>query len=427
MTTITQDPKFAGMLPKTFLHGYASASYQVEGGYQQDDRGPSNWDEALKDMINGNEADNSYNMWRDDIELLGHPTRLVASGGKNDPVNQKGLDYYSSLIDGLLAANITPFITLTHFDTPLELEKRYNGWLATGEKAELFFQDFENYGRLLFKTYGDRVKHWITINGPHVYTLLSAAFLKKATFNTEVDMWKQGNNLMMGHARVVDVYRQEFYPTQHGMIGISLNCDWAEPIDGSAEAKAASIQVNDVILGWFADPIFLGKHNATIQRIAGSALDDFTPADWKLIHGSSDFFGLKHYGTKYCTGKIPTEPNLMVLFFGRVEQVVEDLQGKPIGRKGHGGHPYNVPWGFRKILNIVHNRWTSASVTGKAIPIYITENGWSSENESQRTFEEIINDTEREEYYAGYIEAMLRAIKEDGILVQGYLAWSLLE
>lgn len=70
MSTIIQDAMLSGMLPRTFLHGYASASYQIEGGYQQDGRGPSNWDEVLKDMANGNEADNSYNLWRDDIELL---------------------------------------------------------------------------------------------------------------------------------------------------------------------------------------------------------------------------------------------------------------------------------------------------------------------------------------------------------------------
>ncbi|KAG8846892.1 hypothetical protein FRB96_001737 [Tulasnella sp. 330] len=138
------------MHPKTLLHGHASTSFQVEGGYQQDGPGPSNWDEGLKDMINGNEPDNSYNMWKDDIELLKKYgatsyrfsiswSRFIPLGGENDLVNQKGLDYYSSLIDGLLAVSVTPFITLTYFNTPLELEKRYSGWLATGETTGSFF------------------------------------------------------------------------------------------------------------------------------------------------------------------------------------------------------------------------------------------------------------------------------------------------
>ncbi|KAG9029116.1 hypothetical protein FRB95_005659 [Tulasnella sp. JGI-2019a] len=437
--TITQDPTLAHILPKTFLHGYGSASYQIEGGYPEDGRGSSIWDEALKDSkANGNDAVDSYHLWQEDIALLKKYgatayrfsvswPRIIPLGGKNDPVNQKGLDYYSNLIDGLLAANITPVITLYHWDLPFELEKRYHGWLANGSDKEKFLQDFENYARLLFRMYGDRVKHWITFNAPHIFTMLTGLFLKRGAFNTEVDMWKQGNNLILGHARVADIYKREFKIAQKGRIGITLNCDWVEPIDGSAGAKAASLQANDIMLGWFADPIYLGKHNETVKRIAGPALDDFTPEEWSLIYGSSEFFGLNHYRARYSTGKFLSSPNTLELFFGRAEQVTEDLQGKLIGRKGHNGHPYNVPWGFRKLLVLIHQKWTSVAVSGKAIPIYVTENGWSTENEAQKTLEEIVNDTERQEYFAGYLEAMLRAIKEDGVLIEGYFGWSLLE
>ncbi|KAG8997910.1 hypothetical protein FRB94_007380 [Tulasnella sp. JGI-2019a] len=437
--TIVQDPTLSQILPKTFLHGYSSASYQIEGGSQEDGRGPSVWDDALKNSKdNGNDAVDSYHMWQEDIELLKKYgatayrfsiswSRVIPLGGKDDPVNQKGLDYYSNLIDGLLAANITPFITLHHWDLPLELERRYNGWLATDSQKESLFQDFQNYARILFRTYGDRVKHWVTLNEPHIYTMYSAIVLKRATFNTEVDMWKQGNNLIIGHARVVDLYRREFKSSQKGTIGISLNCDWAEPIDSSSDAKAASLQISDLTLGWFADPIFLGKHNETVKRIAGPALDDFTQEEWSLIYGSSEFFGFNHYGTRYSTGKSLSSPNTLELFFGRAEQVTEDLHGKPIGRRGHHGHPYNVPWGFRKLLVFIHQKWTSAAASGNAIPIYVTENGWATEDEAKKTLEEILNDTERQEYYAGYLEAMLRAIKEDGILIEGYFGWSLLE
>ncbi|KAG8983628.1 hypothetical protein FRB93_007108 [Tulasnella sp. JGI-2019a] len=438
-TAITQDPTLAQILPKTFLHGFGSASYQIEGGYPEDSRGPSIWDEALKDSkANGNDAVDSYHLWQEDIALLKKYgatayrfsvswPRVIPLGGKDDPINQKGLDYYSDLIDGLLTANITPMITLYHWDLPLELEKRYHGWLANGLDKEKFLDDFENYASLLFRTYGDRVKHWSTINEPHIFTMLTGLVLKRSTFKTEVDMWKQGNNLILGHARVVDLYRREFKATQKGVIGIALNCEWVEPIDRSIEAEAASLQANDLMLGWFADPIFLGKHNETIKKIAGPNLEDFTSKEWSLIHGSSDFFGLNHYGTRYSTGKFLSSPTTPELFFGGIEQVTEDPQGNTIGRRGHQGHPYNVPWGFRKLLGFIHQKWTSAAVSGKAIPIYILENGWSTEDEAQRTLEEIINDTERQDYYAGYLEAMLRAIKEDGILIEGYFGWSLLE
>lgn len=69
-----------------------------------------------------------------------------------------------SQIDALLEANITPFVTLFHWDTPLELEKRYNSWLASGKDKERLMQDFDRYADLLFRSFGDRVKNWITHN-----------------------------------------------------------------------------------------------------------------------------------------------------------------------------------------------------------------------------------------------------------------------
>jgi beta-glucosidase len=67
---IIDSPDLASVLPSTFIHGYASASYQIEGGYQSDGRGPSIWDEKLKGMENGDEAVNSYGLWKEDVELL---------------------------------------------------------------------------------------------------------------------------------------------------------------------------------------------------------------------------------------------------------------------------------------------------------------------------------------------------------------------
>ena len=98
-----------GILGPKFLHGYASAAYQIEGGYDQGGRGLSVWDEALKEQDNGEIACDSYNRWREDVELLksyGANTyrfsiawsRIIPLGGRDDPVNQEGLDYYSTLV-----------------------------------------------------------------------------------------------------------------------------------------------------------------------------------------------------------------------------------------------------------------------------------------------------------------------------------------
>lgn len=190
--TIAEDSSLKDVLPSSFQYGYASASYQIEGGYQQDGRGPSIWDEYLKDQENGNEAVDSYNRFREDVALLKEYgssayrfsvswSRVKPLGGKNDPVNEKGIEYYNQLvsrvsvtglptrlsslsyqIDALLEAGITPWVTIYHWDLPLELQKRYNG-LAT-EDSNRIVEDFVSYSQLLFDRFGDRVKNWITLN-----------------------------------------------------------------------------------------------------------------------------------------------------------------------------------------------------------------------------------------------------------------------
>lgn len=114
-STVAQDPSLKGILPFNFQYGYASASYQIEGGYQQDGRGPSIWDEYLKDQENGNEAVDSYNRFREDVALLKEYgssayrfsiswSRVKPLGGKDDPVNEKGITYYNQLVSQVFAA-----------------------------------------------------------------------------------------------------------------------------------------------------------------------------------------------------------------------------------------------------------------------------------------------------------------------------------
>jgi beta-glucosidase/6-phospho-beta-glucosidase/beta-galactosidase len=84
-----------------------------------------------------------------------------------------------------------------------------------------------------------------------------------------------------------------------------------------------------------------------------------------------------------------------------------------------------VPWGFRKLLQYLHNRYTSSSVNG--IPITITENGFATQDEANLSLEERIDDVQRQTYYRGYLKELIEAQRDDGIEIGGYMAWSLLE
>lgn len=158
-------------------------------------------------------------------------------------------------------------------------------------------------------------------------------------------------------------------------------------------------------------------------------------------------FGLNHYGTKWATGKIVERGQVSGFqFFGAGVEQVAEKDGVPIGRRGHNGHPYTgeledarrradcqpltrltsdaptVPWGFRQLLNHVHKQYAGPNGLG----IIITENGFAIQDEADRTLEQIVDDKERQEYYDLYITELCQAHKE-GIKMEGYLGWSLLE
>lgn len=189
-------------------------------------------------------ACDSYHRHTEDIELLKKTgaqayrfsiswSRVIPLGGRNDPVNQKGLDYYVKLVEDLFAAGITPLVTLFHWDLPDELYKRYDGFL----NKEEFVADFERYARVIFEAL-PRVKHWITFNEPYCSAILGHNFGIFAPGHTSDrkmfhrgdssrEPWTVGHNVLVAHAKTVKMFRDEFKPTNGGEIGITLNGTFA--------------------------------------------------------------------------------------------------------------------------------------------------------------------------------------------------------
>jgi beta-glucosidase len=151
-------------------------------------------------------------------------SRVIPLGGRKDPVNQKGLQYYIDLVDELLANGIEPMCTLYHWDLPEALEQRYGGLLNTEE----FVADFEQYSRTLFQALGEKVKYWVTFNEPWCSSILGyneGAFApgKSSVGDSSTEPWLAGHNLLIAHGAAVKIYREEFKQTQKGQIGITLN------------------------------------------------------------------------------------------------------------------------------------------------------------------------------------------------------------
>ncbi|KAL2866577.1 glycoside hydrolase family 1 protein [Aspergillus lucknowensis] len=429
--TVPSRPELKDILPADFLHGYASAAYQVEGATSKDGRGPCNWDEFLKDYPDkGDDACRSYDLWQDDVKLLQQYgaksyrfsiswSRVKPLGGKNDPVNEAGIQYYNNLINALVDAGIEPTVTLYHYDTPLALDERYRGFAAS-DPTELI-DDFVAYAKLCFAKFGDRVKRWLTINEPWIFCSLGGEDGLVKGY-TRQDFFRVGHNCLLVHGNVARVYHREFCQ-QRGQIGIALkNYDWVEPIDNSPEAIKAAQIAEERSLGWWAQPIFKGTQTTAWDHY-GSTFPKLTNEELDLVFGSADFFSINHYGTMYATGRL-IEPYTKTNF-----RDLDDVEkthfkhGKPIGRRGENGHPHTVPWGFGKML--IHVWKTYAEPQNQSV--YVYENGYSVEHEASFSLEDIINDQYRQEFYDLYIGALCDVVRNHGVKIAGYHCWSLLD
>ena len=464
---------YTGAFPKGFAWGLGTAAYQIEGAYNTDGRGASIWDTftgantvgmpgsictTAPCAINphqwakgatGNVANDHYHRWKADIAQMvdiglknyrfsiSWP-RVVPLGDARVPggVNAKALAFYSDLIDGLLAAGITPVVTLYHWDLPQALmtppyaTPSTMGWYAsdaaTGKPAgqTTIVPLFAAFADLCFKTFGDRVKTWITFNEAWTFTWLASGGGKAPSIPEFAEMPKwpliAGHNVLLAHAAVVNLYRTSYSPTQKGEIGITNNIDWMEPNDTSNASIAAAQRGLEFQLGWFADPIFgpNGDYPPSMRTILGPLLPTFTAAESALLKGSADFFGLNSYGSGWATDS----PNAG--FSGAYVNIDHDAgPNGPAMPRAQSIWLFGCPWGIRKLVNWVAKRYASGPL-GPRVPILITEGGWSIGANDSGTG---TRDLARAYYFANYTQQLQRAIVEDGVNLIGYFAWSLMD
>ncbi|KYK60055.1 beta-glucosidase [Drechmeria coniospora] len=429
-------------LPRDFLWGFATAAYQIEGAVDQHGRGPSIWDSFCKtpgkiaDGSSGDVACDSYNRTAEDVALLASLgatayrfslswTRIIPKGGRGDAVNQVGLDHYVRFVDDLLAAGITPFVTLSHWDIPDELHRRYGGLLDRTE----FPLDFEHFARLVFRAL-PRVRHWLTFNEPWCSSVLGFSLGQFAPGRTSdrtkspvgdgaTEPWIVAHNLLVAHGRAVKVFRDEFQPANGGEIGIVLNGDAVFPWDpaDAADVEACERKL-EFSISWFADPIYLGDYPASMRDQLGDRLPTFTPAERALVHGSNDFYGMNHYTANYVKHRTGAADRGDVA--GHVEILFDNKNGDSIGPETQSTWLRPCAPGFRDLLGWISRRYGFPK-------IYVTENGTSIKGENELRREQILDDDFRVGYYEDYVGAMALAVERDGVDVRGYFAWSLMD
>ncbi|KAL3718690.1 hypothetical protein ACJRO7_003761 [Eucalyptus globulus] len=431
--------------PAGFLFGTASASYQYEGAANEGGRGPSIWDTythkypgKIADGSNGDVAVDSYHRYKEDVGIMKGMgldayrfsiswSRILPKGKMSGGVNMEGINYYNNLINELLAQGIQPFVTLFHWDLPQTLEDEYGGFLSPR-----IVDDFQDYVGVCFKEFGDRVKHWITLNEPFSYSVGGYAIgltapgrcsewqrMNCTGGDSGVEPYLVSHNQLLAHATAVKLYRHKYQESQKGKIGITLVSQWMVPYSDAKRDKNATSRALDFMLGWYMDPLTHGDYPHSMRSLVGERLPKFSPEQSAMLKGSIDFLGLNYYTANY----IADSPHLMgpspsYLTDSRANLTTE-RNGIPIGPKAASNWLYVYPKGIRSLLLYMKKKYSDPL-------IYITENGIDEFNNEMLPLEQQLVDNMRIDYYYRHLSYVLRAIK-DGVNVKGYFAWSLLD
>lgn len=414
-----RDLFYHGTFQDGFLWGASSSAYQVEGAWDADGKGPSIWDtythlpsSQVKGNATGDVACDSYHQLEADLSLLralkvtsyrfSFSWPRLFPNGRNSSINKAGVDYYNRLIDGLLGSNISPMVTLYHWDLPQALQD-IGGW-----ENPAMIDLFNSYADFCFQTFGDRVKFWMTFNDPSSQALLGygAGVFPPNVKDPGWAPYKIGHAIIKAHARVYHTYDEKYRRAQNGVISLGLSAHWAEPkspeVPRDVEAAERMLQFS---LGWFAHPIFLNGdypdamkwnvgNRSELQGLAASRLPSFTEAEKQDIRGTADVFCLNTYSTKLVGYRTPRlkPPS----YEDDPEVRTEEDSSWPQTARDRA-----AAWGLRRLLNWIREEYGD-------VPVYITENGVGLANSK-------VPDTDRMFYHKTYINEALKGKRGFGL------------
>jgi beta-glucosidase len=403
--------------PNDFVWGAATAAYQIEGAALEDGKGPSIWDMLCRkpgaiwrDQA-GDTACDHYHRFKEDVALmksmglgayrlsLSWPRILPAGTGA---INASGLAFYDALVDELLGAGITPYVTLYHWDLPYELYCR-GGWLSADSPRW-----FADYADLVVRRLSDRVRHWLTFNEPQVFVghgLMDGVHAPGDRLGLR-EVLRAMHHVLLAHGRGVQAIRAAAKePAQVsyaacGMLSLPATGQ-AQDVEAARLGTFAAQVSNLWNFAWFSDPIFLKRYPASLAAQAGAAMPAIGPDDMDLIGQPLDFQGLNIYTGERCRAGGDGQP--------------EPVPFAP-GYAMTGYHwpltPESLYWGPR----FMWERYQQ--------PVIITENGMANVNWVARDGR--VHDPQRIDFTTRYLLA-LRQASEAGVPVRGYFHWSLLD
>ncbi|TVU19020.1 hypothetical protein EJB05_35145 [Eragrostis curvula] len=348
--------------PRDFVFGAGTSAYQYEGATDEDGRSPSIWDTfthagRMPDKSTGDLGAGGYHKYKDDVELMGETgleayrfsiswSRLLPRG--RGPVNPKGLEYYNNVIN--------------------ELVKRG-------------MDDFTAYADVCFREFGDRVRHWTTMDEPNVISIAaydsgafppcrcSAPFGVNCTEgNSTVEPYIVGHNSILAHAAVVKLYREKYQATQKGVVGMNVYSFWNYPFSQSPADLEATQRSLDFMIGWIVNPLVYGDYPEIMKKVVGSRLPSFTKEQSDIIRGSTDFIGINHYTSVYVSDRSNSVDSELRDYNADIAAIFRFSRNDPPSGQFI---PFNMPsdpQGLQHMLEYLKDTYNN-------VPVYVQENG----------------------------------------------------
>jgi beta-glucosidase len=406
--------------PKGFLFGTATAAYQVEGAWNEDGKGPSIWDTfahtpgKIMTGETGDVACNTYHDPQTDIDLMAELSlnayrfsiswpRVLPEG--RGTVSAKGLAYYDRLVDALLDKDITPFVTLYHWDMPQALQDQYGGF--AGRACVDYFAD---YAALVVGRLGDRVKHWITLNEPWEHAVLGHLLAYHAPgLRRPLCYLRLAHYQLLAHGKAMSAIRAARSDVQ---AGISLSQHTIQPRTDSHRDQKAAVIADQFMNQFYLDGVFKGTYPEPFWSRMRCLRPRVHSQDMELISQPADFLGLNYYSRNYARHAWYV-PLLQTWIEGDLWAERESVRGG-VQYTGMGWEVY--PQGIYDALMRIKHEYGNP-------PTYITENGAAFTDEVE---EHRCSDPLRQQFLKAYMGKAAQAAR-DGANLRGYFVWTLVD
>ena len=405
---------------KDFLWGASTSAYQVEGAYNEDGKGLSVQD--VKVIPEGTSdftvCSDHYHHFKEDVKLFSELglkvyrfsiawTRILPNG--TGEVNEKGITFYSNLIDELLKHDIVPLITMYHFDLPYELEKK-GGW---SNRATI--DAFVKYCEILFERFGDRVKNWLTINEQNMMILHGQAV--GTSIVSQKELYQQNHHMLLAEAKVTNLCH-EMIPD--AKIGPAPNISYVYPKTCKPNDIIAAQNCNAIRNWLYLDMAVYGRYNNIAWNFMKSKNIEpvILEGDMEILSSSKpDYIAFNYYSSI----TVSEYDENFVIDEAADQQIEVGEEGFFMGDDNEHLELTDFGWeidpiGFRVTLREVNDRYN--------LPIIVTENGIGAYDKVDE--DGSVQDHYRIDYLKKHIEQMELAIA-DGVDVIGYCPWAAID